>query len=83
MKIIFYITMYWAMVSVVCMVFSLLLAFLFFTIFVDREYQRIKATFKFVWFDIWMGAYYDEVTKTLYLCPAPMLCFIFEIVPKV
>ena len=28
---------------------------------------------KFAWYDLWVGAYYDRLEKTLYICPLPML----------
>lgn len=27
----------------------------------------------FRWFDLWVGAYYDRESKTLYICPLPTI----------
>ena len=29
----------------------------------------------FKWYDFWVGAFYNYATRTLYVCPLPMLCF--------
>lgn len=34
-------------------------------------------TFHFLWFDFWIGLYYDQDTGTYYLCPLPMLVYKF------
>ena len=31
----------------------------------------MKASLFFRWFDIWVGAYIDRATRTLYVCPIP------------
>jgi hypothetical protein len=37
----------------------------------------------FRWYDLWIGAYWDRATRTLYVCPVPMLgvAISFEIAP--
>lgn len=35
----------------------------------------LRISFRFLWYDIWIGAYYDRASKTLYLCPLPMCVF--------
>lgn len=73
--------LYWAMTSLACMILALVL--LFFSVTVFREDgDRLKFKFKFVWYDAWMGAYYDEKRWTLYFCPAPMLCLSFRLVAR-
>lgn len=37
--------------------------------------ERLGVTFTFLWYDIWVGAYWDRINKTLYLCPLPMCVF--------
>jgi hypothetical protein len=33
---------------------------------------------KFVWYDFWVGFYWDKNSKTLYFCPLPTLVFSFQ-----
>lgn len=34
--------------------------------------RRLRCTLTFLWYDLWIGAYYDRKEKTLYVCPLPM-----------
>lgn len=34
---------------------------------------------KFIWYDFWVGFYYDRVMGTVYFCPFPMIVFIIDI----
>ena len=34
-------------------------------------YFGIKADFKFIWFDFWIGLFYNTENKKLYFCPLP------------
>lgn len=45
----------------------------------------MKLNVYFAWYDIWVGAYWAGVTRTLYICPLPMIvfCFRFGRKPKV
>lgn len=38
--------------------------------------MRIKL--KFIWFDLWVGFFYDVPKKTLYFCPLPCIVFIIQ-----
>ncbi len=35
----------------------------------------MKVRFAFLWYDFWIGAYYDREKKVLYICPLPMCVF--------
>ncbi len=37
----------------------------------------LKVRFKFAWYDMWIGFYYDRLTKVLYFCPLPCCLFTF------
>ncbi len=32
----------------------------------------MKIKFQFLWYDFWIGAFYDRAHKVLYICPLPM-----------
>jgi len=34
---------------------------------------RLKARLRFRWFDMWVGLFWERETRTLYLCPLPMV----------
>jgi len=36
---------------------------------------------KFVWYDLWVGFYWDRNSNTLYFCPFPTLVFVFQRIP--
>ena len=38
----------------------------------------MKVTIFFAWYDFWVGAYYDRKSRTLYICPLPMLVIKLE-----
>lgn len=31
----------------------------------------MSAGLSFAWYDLWVGAYWDRKTRTLYVCPLP------------
>ena len=37
--------------------------------------------FEFLWFDFWVGLYWDRKKKTLYFCPLPMCVLGFDFRP--
>ena len=41
-----------------------------------RIIRSIKLSF--VWYDVWVGLYYDRVSKTIYFCPFPMIVFSYQ-----
>jgi len=34
--------------------------------------KRFKIQFSFLWYDFWIGWFYDRLNKILYICPLPM-----------
>lgn len=34
---------------------------------------------KFAWYDMWIGAYYDQKKRTLYICLIPMIVIIIPL----
>ena len=34
----------------------------------------MKIRIFFAWYDIWIGFYWNNLVKTLYICPIPMIC---------
>lgn len=32
----------------------------------------MNVTLFFKWFDFWIGVYYDQPNRTIYICPVPM-----------
>jgi hypothetical protein len=54
-----------------------LFIFIIFVIIFMRKAGKYKYTFHFLWFDFWVGIFYDRETGIFYLCPFPMLVFKF------
>lgn len=38
----------------------------------------IEIKFIFVWFDLWIGLYFDPKSKSTYVCPLPCCVFVFS-----
>lgn len=38
---------------------------------------RVYCDVRFLWFDMWVGAYWDRVGRMLYVCPLPCVVFRF------
>lgn len=36
--------------------------------------KNLKIKISFLWYDMWIGFYYDRYHKTLYFCPLPCIC---------
>ena len=34
--------------------------------------KNLKIEFNFLWYDFWVGAYYDRAKRVFYVCPIPM-----------
>jgi hypothetical protein len=37
--------------------------------------RHYKMKLSFIWYDIWIGAYWDKAKRRLYICPLPMVVF--------
>lgn len=44
---------------------------------VTQRDLRFRVTFKLLWFDLWVGVYFDRKQKQLYICPFP--CCVFQV----
>ena len=40
---------------------------------------NMKISFFFAWFDLWIGAYYNQQKRTWYICPLPMCVIMVEL----
>lgn len=40
----------------------------------------MKISFQFLWYDAWIGVFFDRKEKTWYICPLP--CCVIKIEPK-
>ena len=38
----------------------------------------MKVSFFFAWYDFWIGWFYDQKKRILYICPLPCCVFKFE-----
>lgn len=37
----------------------------------------MRLFFRWYWYDLWVGFYYNRFERTLYFCPLPTFCFVF------
>ncbi len=37
--------------------------------------KNLKIKFSFLWYDFWVGIFFDRTKKILYICPVPMCVF--------
>lgn len=35
--------------------------------------------FRFAWYDLWVGVYWDQKKRVLHVCPFPTLLFSFQL----
>lgn len=40
---------------------------------------RDRISIRFIWYDFWVGFYYDRMKRVLYFCPIPMLAIKIKI----
>lgn len=43
-----------------------------------NDYETLMIGFEFSRHDIWVGCYWDDRTRTMYVCPFPMVVFSFR-----
>jgi hypothetical protein len=39
---------------------------------------KLEINLRILWYDFWIGFYYDRKDKILYFCPIPMIVFRFQ-----
>ena len=42
----------------------------------------MKVSLSFLWYDLWVGAFWDRARRVLYVCPLPCVVLRFEFAPK-
>lgn len=40
--------------------------------------KKLEISFKFAWYDIWVGLFIDRKKNIWYFCPLPTILFIFQ-----
>lgn len=40
--------------------------------------RRFRVTVSWLWYDLWIGAYFDTADRVLYVCPVPTVVFAFS-----
>lgn len=40
--------------------------------------KRFRVSFRFAWYDMWIGAFWDQKKRILYVCPLPMMLVVIE-----
>ncbi len=46
-----------------------------------KEKENMKVSLFFAWYDFWVGLFYDQKKKILYICPLP--CVVIKIEKKI
>lgn len=40
--------------------------------------MKVDIEIKFAWYDLWVGVFIDTAKRRAYVCPVPMLVFVFD-----
>ena len=43
------------------------------------HHSRKRLRIEFKWFDLWIGAFWDQKKRVLYVCPLPCVVFIWGV----
>jgi hypothetical protein len=48
----------------------------------QKEKLHMKVRLMFAWYDMWIGAFWDRKSRSLYLFPLPMIGMKIQITPR-